>query len=350
MHHFCTYFDRNYLTRGLALHESLLRHCGRFQLWILAMDPESEALVGRLKLPSVRLVSLAELEAAVPGLTAAKANRSRLEFYFTCTPALPGHVLASDSSVDRITYLDADLWFFADPSPIFDEIGDAPIAVIEHRFSPANAHLEQGSGRFNVSWVAFRRDPEAAACLARWRAQCLEWCHDRPDKERNADQKYLDEWPALYPGLRIISAPGAGIAPWNVATAGLSAAADKVTVRGGPLLFFHFHGLTQVGRRVYDPVLAHFSTAATPALRKHVYEPYVRTLEAIRGLLSKEPVALETLGHIRGPRRRPAGESDLLGQLRTLRRILTGEYLFISRIGGNAATLAKDLALRLGLN
>lgn len=350
MHHFCTYFDRNYLTRGLALHESLLRNCGRFQLWILALDAESESLVRRLELPSVRLVSLAELEAAVPGLTAAKANRNRLEFCFTCTPALPGHVLASDPSVDRITYLDADLWFFADPSAIFDEIGDAPIAVIEHRFSPANAHLEQGSGRFNVSWVTFRRVPQAAACLARWRAQCLEWCHDRPDKERNADQKYLDEWPSLYPDLRIISTPGAGIAPWNVATAGLSVAAEKVTVRGGPLLFFHFHGLTQVGRRVYDPVLAHFSTAATPALRKHVYEPYVRTLEAIRGLLSKEPVALETLGHIRGPRRRPAGESSLLGQLRTLRSVLSGEYLFLPGTGRNAAVLARELAIRLGLS
>lgn len=35
-----------------------------------------------------------------------------------------------------ITYLDADLMFYSHVQPLFDEIGDASIAIIEHRFSP----------------------------------------------------------------------------------------------------------------------------------------------------------------------------------------------------------------------
>jgi len=352
MHHFCTYFDRNYLTRGLALYESLRRHCGSFQLWILPLDPDSEALIRKLELPSVRVVGLSELEAAVPGLSAARSNRNTLEFYFTCSPSLPGYVLASDPSVDRITYLDADLWFFADPEAVFDEIGDAPVAIVEHRFSPANVHLEKGSGRFNVSWVTFRRVPEAAACLARWQAQCLEWCHDRAEEGKNADQKYLDEWPALYPGLRVISTAGAGIAPWNVASVELSETAGTVKVQGSPLYFFHFHGLRKVGRRIYDPVLLHFFTEPTPVLKDHVYGPYVCTLEAILSLLGEKGPSLQVLGHLKWSRsQRPEQPvfTRLLNFLRAVRRVIQGEYFHYPRIDRNSAVLAKDLSIRLGM-
>jgi hypothetical protein len=351
MHHFCTYFDRNYLTRGLALHGSLVRHCRDFQLWILAMDPVVESVIRRLELPKVRLVTLAELEGGIPELLTAKGNRSTLEYYFTCTPALPVHILAADASVDRITYLDADLWFYSDPAVVFDEIGDSPIAVVEHRFSPRNTRLEPISGRFNVSWVTFRRGSEGERCLGRWLSQCLNWCYNRSEGGLNADQKYLDEWPGQYPGLRILSHPGAGIAPWNVETSNLSWTDGRIFAGGAPLVFYHFHGVRRLGFGVYDPVLFHFFTRTTPMLRNHVYGPYLRHLEAFQHLLKSIDDSLETLGHL--DRSRSGSDSGgafatPLWLFRTLRSVLRREYLFYPTMARDAADLARELSRFLG--
>ena len=58
MIHFCTYFDRNYLTRAIAMHRSLLRHSSPFTLWALCLDDEAFAAISSLDLDSLRRVEL----------------------------------------------------------------------------------------------------------------------------------------------------------------------------------------------------------------------------------------------------------------------------------------------------
>ena len=53
-----------------------------------------------------------------------KSDRSRIEYYFTCTPSLPLYILKNYPEVDIITYLDADLFFFSNPAPIYNELGN----------------------------------------------------------------------------------------------------------------------------------------------------------------------------------------------------------------------------------
>ena len=45
---YCTYFDRGFLLKGLALHESLIRHSPNARLWVLAFDKYTENLLKKM--------------------------------------------------------------------------------------------------------------------------------------------------------------------------------------------------------------------------------------------------------------------------------------------------------------
>jgi hypothetical protein len=301
---YCTYFDSGYLTRGLALIESMRAHARPFRLWILCMDADAERALARLNMPEIELITIAQLEARNPDLAAARATRSRMEFYFTCTPCLPVDILERSPAVDEITYLDADLYFFADPQPVFDELADADVGIIGHRFGPALRHMEK-YGRFNVGFLTFRRTPAGMECLRWWRTRCVEWCYDRLDGERFADQKYLDQWQQLFPGVRELLHPGANVGPWNVANLAIQNDAGRLLVDRQPLICFHFHGLKRCAPGIFDPQLKRYELLPSAPIRKLVYQPYLRALDraakAAGGLNMRQRVAPRSIREHRAP-------------------------------------------------
>src|SRR5579872_4972005 len=208
LRNFCTYFDRGYLERGLALYRSLEKHVGHFKLYVLCLDDTSYDILLRAKLPSLVPLRLIDLEACDRELLAAKGRRSQIEYYFTITACLCTFMFDAFAEIDSFTYLDADLFFFADPAPVFASIGDAPVAITPHRFTPATQDMAC-HGIYNVGWISWRRDSRASECLRWYRAKSLEWCADVVDGDRYADQKYLDHWPEQFPGVYSIEHKGA---------------------------------------------------------------------------------------------------------------------------------------------
>ncbi len=242
MYHFCTYFDRNYLFKGLALYNSLRRHSAPFRLWVLCLDDATREILSRVELPGTCLISLREVEDGDAALLEAKSNRSWLEYYFTLTPSLLLYVLKRHPSMDAITYLDGDLFFYSDPRPMYEEFGDQSILIIEHRFTPDRAHFAKIHGVYNVGLVAFRNDAEGSRCLQDWRARCLETCPAEPVDGRYGDQKYLEDWPQRFRNVVVVQHRGAGLAPWNVGNYTITRVGQTVMVDSDPLIFYHFYG------------------------------------------------------------------------------------------------------------
>lgn len=278
MNHYCTYFDHHYLLRGLALYRSLRRHHPSFRLWVLCMDSFVYKVLSHLSLPALTLIPIEDLERADPQLLGAKKNRKMLEYYFTCTPSLPLFILKHHPDVQRITYLDADLFFFSDPAPIHEEIGDSSIAIIGHRFPEHLRHLEI-HGVYNVGWLSFSRSAEAFLCLQRWREQCIDWCTRRPENNRYADQKYLDDWPSLYKGLVVLRHKGANLAPWNLANYKIAWRDGRVWVDAQPLIFYHFHGLHPLRSWFYDSQMDRYQLKPSLRIMRRVYLPYIQSLK-----------------------------------------------------------------------
>lgn len=242
--HFVTYFDSKFLLIGLCLHASLLKHGQPFHLWILCMDELVEQNLRRLALPYISLIPLRDAENA--RLLAVKPTRSRGEYCWTLTPFTPQFVFDRDTQVSRVTYLDADLFFFSSPETIFSEFESSRkhVLITEHAYAPKLDRTAK-SGRFCVQFMTFRRTQESFCVMKWWQDRCIEWCFDRNEDGKFGDQKYLDQWPALFPNdVHILRQVEKTLAPWNVDYFLLKNPISLTPV------FYHFQSFRIVGEKL----------------------------------------------------------------------------------------------------
>ena len=288
MHYdFCTLFDRNYLFKGLALHESLQRHVKDFTLWILCMDDTAFDVLGRIDLPNTKLLSLSQFEDEK--LLAAKKTRTQAEYCWTCTPSLPLYLLEHEPDLESIIYLDADLFFSSDPAPVCEELGEGSVGIVGHRFAPRWESLTEDSGIYNVGLMVFRNDERARICLKWWRDRCIEWCYHRVEDGKMGDQKYLDDWPERFEGVVVLQHKGAGLAPWNLDRYAIRKNGGGIRVDDEPLIFCHFHSL-EIVNDGKDFVLASREYGVSRANEKLLYSDYVKALRrAIEKTRALEP-------------------------------------------------------------
>jgi len=295
---YCSYFDHNYLSRAVVMIKSLRRFDAKTPICILALSDLCAEILQDLALPNVEIIPLAVLEQAYPELAAIKLTRKPIEYYFTLTPFLP-HYLFSWTAADRITYIDADLYFFTSPESVLHSLGEASIAITPHRFS-LEFRDKIVYGRFNVAWITYRRCAEGLDCLNAYKADCTAWCYDRLEDGRFGDQKYLDVWPDRYPSLKIIEHKGVNLAIWNVHNYILRMKDGILMVDDDPLIFYHFASTTlRSDGTVHVPVLPRGGRSKT-VLIEHVVNPYAYTLaEEHRSLQQRFPALAAAKNDVR---------------------------------------------------
>jgi hypothetical protein len=286
MHLYCTLFDRNYITRGLALHDSLLRHRKEFRLLVLCLDETTHGILTDLALPNMELVSLPSLEASDPELMRTRPQRTAVEYYFTCKPVLMKFMAEKYKDARRITYLDSDLFYFSDPGLLEQEYAGGTVALTPHRFPPRLSERKQ-FGRFNAGWVSASCGEEGKRFIDWWRARCIEWCRMEVQEDRFADQKYLDQVPVLFSQVTILDHVGANLAPWNLDGLDIRRSEGGVAVDGKPLVFFHFHGVRKVLGKLYDSGLQDYEVPLSAQIRRNIYRPYLARLAEGEVLVSR---------------------------------------------------------------
>jgi hypothetical protein len=242
--YYCTYFDKNYLVKALAMIASLNRESsGEFTLYAVCLDELTRTLVNKLHLPHVVTVPLHEVERGDAELLAAKKTRSIVEYYWTLTPSVLLWLLKRHREIELLTYLDADLYFFGPTDPIFAELADNSILIHGHRFPEELQHLEI-HGKYNVGLLCFRRDAAGLEALQWWRERCNEWCYGTVEDGKYGDQLYLDDWPERFKKVRVLEHIGSGVAPWNhIQYRFRTDETGKVWIDDTTVVFYHFHAL-----------------------------------------------------------------------------------------------------------
>jgi len=277
MEHYVTLFDSLFLPQGLALHMSMERHVKDYTLWTLCVDDEVYSVLYKLKLPNVRLLQLSKLE--TQELLRVKPMRTKGEYCWTLTPFAPRFVFEADPDLERVTYLDADLWFRKDPSPIFNEfdVSGKSILITDHAYAPEHDQSAT-SGQYCVQFITFVR---GGGEIVRkwWEEKCIDWCYARHENGKFGDQKYLDDWPERFgTHTHVLKDKELILAPWNA-----------FRFPYGNSIAWHFHGF-----RIINSEAAHIGSYKIPkTVVINLYEKYAidikKGIDRISNSMSQSP-------------------------------------------------------------
>ncbi len=245
MLNFCTLYNSNYAAKGLAMYYSLVKHCPSFHLYIFAFDDRLAEAMKTMSLPHITVVTLKEFEDQE--LLAIKSSRTTGEYCWTCSGSTILYCL-EQYHLDACTYIDADLYFFSDPTILINEMGDDDVLITAHRYTSAYDQTAT-SGKYCVQFMTFKNTENGLHVLRWWRNACLEWCYNRIEDGKFGDQKYLDDWTIRFKGIHELQHLGGGVAPWNMQQYTFRREGDSVigtelsTEKDFELVFFHFHDL-----------------------------------------------------------------------------------------------------------
>lgn len=253
MYTFCTLFDHNYLSRGIALYNSLKKNCKtKFILYVLATDDIAYNYLAEQNFESLIVQSLNDIKKTYPVLEKLQQERTRAEFSWTLS-SFSIQFFMKKYKTESMTYLDSDIYFYNDPKLIFAELSPKESVLI----TPHNYYYKydqsETSGRYCVQFVYFKNDKNGRKVLEWWRNACEECCCGVPINGKFGDQKYLDDWLSRFKGIVHESTGlGIGVAPWNACRFDITKdkknyilISDKITKIEYSVIFYHYHGLRE---------------------------------------------------------------------------------------------------------
>ena len=290
---FCTLFDSNYLTRGLAMYYSLAEYCNNFHLFIFAFDNRCLEVLKKLKLDKVTIISLHDFENEE--LLSIKSSRTKKEYCWTCTSSIILYVL-EHFKVDKCTYLDADLYFYSSPDVLINELEDKSVLITVHRYSKGY-DLAKTSGKYCVQFLTFKNDSSGLNVLKFWVKACREWCFARFEDGKFGDQKYLDDWSIRFDCVHELENIGGGVAPWNVQQYQIINKENDLSIKKiqngkiSKLVFYHFHGLIFYKNNTIE--LTNPTYLLSRVVIKYLYKPYIEKLEHFRQNLKQIGYSIE---------------------------------------------------------
>jgi len=282
-----TYFDSNYLTKGLGMIASLQSHDPNAYVFAVCMDKEvdnffqndieSYEMAVRLRRDRIKPISIDEITKADSEFIETRATRSQVEWYFTATSCIANFLINLVPQGVRLTYLDADLFFYSNPQILLREAENSAVQVIPHRFSNRWRGLDI-YGIYNVGWISFENSDEGRKVISSYREKCLDWCFDRIEDGKFADQKYLDTWPADFDRVCISGYRGANVGWWNIGEARASSLGNFKFIDDDIVIFVHASGISKSEHGYY---LKH-NYLDYGGFYFAMYQPYIEHLNAIQ--------------------------------------------------------------------
>jgi hypothetical protein len=286
----CTYFDFDYLPKGLALYYSIKRYHNNFELYILTFDNQTFNFLDNLNEKDIKLISIDEYNKCIN--TSINKFEDKKQYYFSATSNLCLYLLEHNPGIDILLYLDADVYLFNKLDSLYDEFGDASIGFTPHRVNPILRVLVKHYGKYNVGVNLFRNSETGLKCLREWKKDCDEWYPNKPGYPLKffSDQIFLDSWVKKYEGAKIINNIGINLCYWNAANYKISKKNDIYFVDDKPLIIYHFSTLRKIDDDTWNSYSA-FGLLSIKGILLEIYKNYIYHIESF-GLNNRKSVIM----------------------------------------------------------
>lgn len=251
---FCTVVSSTRLIQGIACFISLYKNMDDFKVYVLCVDDKCYRFLKKINFNKVKLVKIPELNRE--DLLALETERKLNQYCWTLKASFIKYIFNLDDSIERVTYIDSDLFFFQNPNIIFENQPDASVLLSSGEiFLPMyskefNHYMQELAGNFNSGFISFKRDINGLECVNWWEKMCIDSCTSKPEDNKFGDQKYLDHMMFLFKNVQEITTPGINIGHWNYPKYNFTIADDKIMVNNSKLIFYHFSGFRIISK--YD--------------------------------------------------------------------------------------------------
>jgi hypothetical protein len=282
----CTYFDFNYLPRGLALYYSIKRFHNDFDFFVLTFDDQSYNYLNNLKEENVKLISHKEYNSYFK--TSEDKYTDKKQYFFSATPNLCSYLLDNHPDIDILLYLDADVYLFYSLDSLYNELGESSIGITEHRVNPLLKVFVKHYGKYVIGVNLFRNSETGLKCLKDWKSDCNEWYPGKPGYPLKffSDQIFLDSWVEKYDGVKVIKNIGVNTSYWNAANYTFSTNGEVYFVNNQPLIIYHFSSLRKENDKTWN-TYSIYGLSSVKNVLLEIYTKYIMHIESF-GLSNKK--------------------------------------------------------------
>lgn len=243
--YFCNIITRTRLYQFIALYNSIKENSKSFKIFVLCMDEDTFRILEAAKLENLILNRHSEIEDI--HLLNLKSIRKTEEYCWTLKPVYLMYVL-KHNDIDRLTYLDADLFFYDDPERIFVASDNCSVLLSEHDSNFDIKYVEDYVGRFNAGIISFKNNFRGRECLSWWKKQCIKWCYNTTETGQFGDQKYLEQIHERFNEVQPINVTGVNIAPWNDQKYIIYKKDGNLYINNARLILYHYCGFRVVDK------------------------------------------------------------------------------------------------------
>jgi hypothetical protein len=283
MYHFCTISTVSHLFKTYALAETIRKQGFQFVLHVLVIDGD-----GFSEVENCRFWGLKQMNRPGAGeIILSKYRHNKDKLRWALKPVFL-HYLISEADIDKIIYVDNDLFFCNDYTFLFEYLSEHSFILTPHYYK-TDPKKEQNwleanfrVGMFNAGFAGVNKKAEKSL---KWWADCCAYrCEKNSFRGLFDDQKYLDMIPLMEESALIVRHKGCNVAGWNLELCDRQDVGGTVLIEGKyPVIFIHFTSITaSMIEEGEDPLLQGYYTDYLNILRK--YNPGLDKNELFRPL------------------------------------------------------------------